>query len=131
MPGEMTRPGSPSQASSTNSVLEQESILAHVANVDSCASKGRVTERNPYCKYLLTRVNEVAGIALVDSGNTWRSVISTDFARKLNIDLEHDLRPLSNTQIGTAQKGASLKICLLYTSPSPRDATLSRMPSSA
>ena len=24
-----------------------------------------------------------------------------------------------------------LKICLLYTSPSPRDATLSRMPSSA
>ena len=26
---------------------------------------------------------------------------------------------------------APLKICLLYTSPSPRDATLSRMPSSA
>ena len=26
---------------------------------------------------------------------------------------------------------ASLKSCLLYTSPSPRDATLSRMPSSA
>ena len=25
----------------------------------------------------------------------------------------------------------SIKICLLYTSPSPRDATLSRMPSSA
>ena len=27
--------------------------------------------------------------------------------------------------------GAIYKICLLYTSPSPRDATLSRMPSSA
>ena len=27
--------------------------------------------------------------------------------------------------------GAHVKICLLYTSPSPRDATLSRMPSSA
>ena len=27
--------------------------------------------------------------------------------------------------------GLQLKICLLYTSPSPRDATLSRMPSSA
>ena len=26
---------------------------------------------------------------------------------------------------------AAIKICLLYTSPSPRDATLSRMPSSA
>ena len=28
-------------------------------------------------------------------------------------------------------KAATLRICLLYTSPSPRDATLSRMPSSA
>ena len=35
---------------------------------------------------------------------------------------------------GTAGKGLNkgiLYICLLYTSPSPRDATLSRMPSSA
>ena len=30
-----------------------------------------------------------------------------------------------------ASKEAGLNICLLYTSPSPRDATLSRMPSSA
>ena len=29
------------------------------------------------------------------------------------------------------EPGSSLNICLLYTSPSPRDATLSRMPSSA
>ena len=34
--------------------------------------------------------------------------------------------------MGTKKKGAdSAKACLLYTSPSPRDATLSRMPSSA
>ena len=32
---------------------------------------------------------------------------------------------------GLAVLGAGLGICLLYTSPSPRDATLSRMPSSA
>ena len=30
-----------------------------------------------------------------------------------------------------AQLNNNVKICLLYTSPSPRDATLSRMPSSA
>ena len=30
-----------------------------------------------------------------------------------------------------AQRGARLSICLLYTSPSPRDGLLSRMPSSA
>ena len=29
------------------------------------------------------------------------------------------------------KKSGQVKICLLYTSPSPRDATLSRMPSSA
>ena len=36
--------------------------------------------------------------------------------------------------VGLADRNNShprLKICLLYTSPSPRDATLSRMPSSA
>ena len=34
-------------------------------------------------------------------------------------------------QIITAINKYDVKICLLYTSPSPRDATLSRMPSSA
>ena len=38
-------------------------------------------------------------------------------------------------ELGTVRKksqvNALVKICLLYTSPSPRDATLSRMPSSA
>ena len=33
--------------------------------------------------------------------------------------------------LGFPSKSVLLKICLLYTSPSPRDATLSRMPSSA
>ena len=33
--------------------------------------------------------------------------------------------------IATAKQDAESTICLLYTSPSPRDATLSRMPSSA
>ena len=33
--------------------------------------------------------------------------------------------------INSGNGGAIINICLLYTSPSPRDATLSRMPSSA
>ena len=36
-----------------------------------------------------------------------------------------------NTQYKTREQAADLIDCLLYTSPSPRDATLSRMPSSA
>ena len=34
-------------------------------------------------------------------------------------------------QLGAVAVGASLYTCLLYTSPSPRDRTRSRMPSSA
>ena len=36
-----------------------------------------------------------------------------------------------NVPAGVAHIKASFNNCLLYTSPSPRDATLSRMPSSA
>ena len=36
--------------------------------------------------------------------------------------------PKGETTIG---RGPFLKVCLLYTSPSPRDGLLSRMPSSA
>ena len=36
----------------------------------------------------------------------------------------------ANKKVQTAQE-IPMNICLLYTSPSPRDATLSRMPSSA
>ena len=39
--------------------------------------------------------------------------------------LEHYLHQLANLHLN------SIRCCLLYTSPSPRDATLSRMPSSA
>ena len=41
-------------------------------------------------------------------------------------------KPLAEGELGFATDTRELYIgCLLYTSPSPRDATLSRMPSSA
>ena len=39
--------------------------------------------------------------------------------------------PLAGPGVLGITSGGSLGVCLLYTSPSPRDATLSRMPSSA
>ena len=55
----------------------------------------------------------------------------TDFTQKVfgNIVLV-DLSTIGS-QLKTDEKYADLESCLLYTSPSPRDATLSRMPSSA
>ena len=53
-------------------------------------------------------------------------------------DLEVSFLPESNillirseSRVGESDLGVNQKSCLLYTSPSPRDATLSRMPSSA
>ena len=59
--------------------------------------------------------------------------ISIDNKPKIN-HLRKVLRLSEGSQVDVFdRKGNSsiCKICLLYTSPSPRDATLSRMPSSA
>ena len=37
----------------------------------------------------------------------------------------------TNEKTKNLKKNGAIVVCLLYTSPSPRDATLSRMPSSA
>ena len=46
-------------------------------------------------------------------------------------DSELEEALVAQTSAEDKLKGANVEICLLYTSPSPRDATLSRMPSSA
>ena len=62
-----------------------------------------------------------------------------DLAKKgLAIDVENNFEPRYEISVDKKQVVSELKklakeaeTCLLYTSPSPRDATLSRMPSSA
>ena len=49
---------------------------------------------------------------------------------KVKLDDEYFIESLKKP-LDKVVKGALAPICLLYTSPSPRDATLSRMPSSA
>ena len=41
------------------------------------------------------------------------------------------VKPITEKELDQKLKEALIEPCLLYTSPSPRDATLSRMPSSA
>ena len=52
-------------------------------------------------------------------------------ALRLSIDEQITMLVATKEQVNTAEQTGDLDICLLYTSPSPRDATLSRMPSSA
>ena len=66
-------------------------------------------------------------------------IIMTDYRKgftqrffKFLDDKKYALLKWDGTLEALTEKGSDLDIfCLLYTSPSPRDATLSRMPSSA
>ena len=51
-------------------------------------------------------------------------------ARKKNVEALNDISGLVSNMLREIELGGE-RHCLLYTSPSPRDATLSRMPSSA
>ena len=59
-----------------------------------------------------------AGRSARDGNPAWHTIVS-------------DLRARHLTAASVLLEGAAEDACLLYTSPSPRDATLSRMPSSA
>ena len=85
----------------------------------------------------LIRPSDVASTTTVDDGRMVGS--STAFQAMLNLVervARSDTNVLLSGESGTgkelvAQTVHRLSDCLLYTSPSPRDATLSRMPSSA
>ena len=78
---------------------------------DRVASTGALNpDEFHYCKYAAVRINDMTGIALMDSGNTWRTVLSKDFALQLGLDLVKDLRPLKHTHIGTAKSNESLRV---------------------
>ena len=72
-------------------------------------------------------VTELTSLIVVADDN-----FTIDDGQNANLALDESLaffaRPLPSGSAGVVRKSS---ICLLYTSPSPRDATLSRMPSSA
>ena len=56
--------------------------------------------------------------------------MATSGTHNFNLSLDTVIQE-AYERLGDASKGGYDLVCLLYTSPSPRDATLSRMPSSA
>ena len=73
------------------------------------------------------------GCAVLVSALTAGTVRSqgTAGASQLLIPVGTETVALSGTNVGTVAGVDALFTCLLYTSPSPRDGLLSRMPSSA
>ena len=65
-------------------------------------------------------------VALLDSRK------SITFSESLKVPVLGVVENMSGFTVnGTAAPGTEVNICLLYTSPSPRDLVISRMPSSA
>ena len=62
-----------------------------------------------YCKYALVNIRNISAIALIDSGNTWRTVISESFAAQIGFPTS-SLLPLNIATIGTAKQGSGLTV---------------------
>ena len=75
--------------------------------------------------FLAYRQNEGVREALSSATSEPLFTVTTDDG------VEHSLSRISDPASIAQLTAAFAKVCLLYTSPSPRDATLSRMPSSA
>ena len=80
--------------------------------------------------YTVTDVHNCLGLGRSDSvlrAQATNSSCDSDITNSC-----YDIHSVLTTwQHGAVQRGEKHSVCLLYTSPSPRDATLSRMPSSA
>ena len=68
---------------------------------------------------------EKAAVALSENSDT----TSTSVERRAEVD--YPVPPPADYHVDLSLVSDQIDSCLLYTSPSPRDATLSRMPSSA
>ena len=80
----------------------------------------------------------IIATALVETGSKMDEVIYEEFKGTGNMEIhlerkiaEKRIYPAINIRRSGTRREDLLTSCLLYTSPSPRDATLSRMPSSA
>ena len=75
---------------------------------------------------------DMSGVANAANVIVYATVSSTDSG---NVFVEQDITDptvtITTTSVNTPASGGTTNTCLLYTSPSPRDRSLSRMPSSA
>ena len=71
-----------------------------------------------------------SGTSYLNSDGTSLDKISAELAMLL-VKENTTLIPIEAEEITSSKKGSEYRGCLLYTSPSPRDGLLSRMPSSA
>ena len=92
------------------------------------AGQGFVEDLKPIILDLAPKLGDILVPELIKEIGTPEKILAYGKAGTvgLNGEIEH-----ASAFIHTLRFGNKFRDCLLYTSPSPRDATLSRMPSSA
>ena len=109
-------------------------LLAFI--ISACNQEYHVNMRKPLKGEVYTNDVEVAGNPVVDTPEEPETEPEPEPETEPEPDIpededpksdpDEDLEPCTSTDVKFSED-----TCLLYTSPSPRDATLSRMPSSA
>ena len=79
----------------------------------------------------LQRLKEAAEKAKIELSSNQQSEINLPYITADSSGAKHFVHKLTRAKLESLVEGLVDRTCLLYTSPSPRDATLSRMPSSA
>ena len=122
-------------ATAINSIALQHFLEKHglVTRVQSALELNRVAE--PYIQRRALRHLEKGRVVIFAAG-TGNPYFTTDTAASLraleiNADIILKATKVNGVYDKDPNKFKDAKICLLYTSPSPRDRTRSRMPSSA
>ena len=100
----------------------EETIRSFCARLRGQASVCQYTIQCPNCEHDVDYTEPILRDALC------RGIEDTEI--QLNL-LGHTNRDMSLNEVVHFVEAVAPATCLLYTSPSPRDATLSRMPSSA
>ena len=114
-----SRIGDPSH----NYIIESPNAIAQIGQGEAVISYDPVLEK--------TQLLNLTGQAIIASQKekAWRQEVSRGYYSSVQKDVQDGLPRMSYRAGSNTIKVATS--CLLYTSPSPRDATLSRMPSSA
>ena len=97
-------------------------LLLPVIILGACASVAYSLIRNP---------RQIAEVALDVIPVTVRVIEVQQSSAELIVGSQGKVQPSMTANLSAAVAGPVAWICLLYTSPSPRDGLLSRMPSSA
>ena len=112
-------------------MIQNDILLKHLSTVFDPELGANIVELGMIKDIQHTDKTVKINLALTIADCPMRNQIETEINRKLKLLENVENVEITITAMNQKDRTAVMENCLLYTSPSPRDATLSRMPSSA